>query len=88
MVVIILFVPKTTRADEDPRRFKTIEVVYTEYEWWLVYWQDGSQACKLYIDHDQTPTSDEILFQCGEKIYEFWMNSAPCLMAERLVYMP
>lgn len=82
VVVSILIVPKATRAEGDPRRFKTIAVVYTEYEWWLVYWQDGSQACKLYIDHDQTPSTDEVFIQCGEKIYDLWLDSAPCLMAE------
>ncbi len=81
LVVCVLFVPQAAKADGDPRRLKIIEVVYTEYEWWLVYWQDGTLACSLYIDHNQTPSASEIFNRCGEKIYDLWMGSAPCLKA-------
>ncbi len=81
LVLFILFVPRVVKADGDPRRLKLIEVVNTEYEWWLVYWQDGTLACNLYIDHDQTPSASEIFNQCGERIYDLWMESAPCLKA-------
>jgi len=81
LFVSVLFVPHVAKADGDPRRLEYIEVVYTEYEWWLVYWQDGTLACNLYINHDQTPSSSEIFNQCGEKIYDLWMESDPCLKA-------
>jgi len=79
---VIMIIPKAARADGDPRRSKVIEVVYTEYEWWLVYWQDGTMACSLYIDHDQEPTPQEIYDQCGEKIYDLWNDSVPCEKAD------
>jgi len=82
LVVSVLLTPQVVRADGDPPRSKIIEVVYTEYEWWLVYWQDGTVACSIYIDHDQTPTDSEIFYQCGEKFYDLWMASAPCLKAD------
>jgi hypothetical protein len=78
---IILLSPDTVQADGDPRRLTTIEVSYTEYEWWLVYWQDGTIACKVFIDHDMEPTAEEIYNHCGKKVYDLWMASAPCLLA-------
>lgn len=82
LVLSVLFVPQMAKADGDPHRFKIIEVVYTEYEWWLVYWQDGTLACNLNLDHDQTPSASEIFNQCGVKIFELWMESTPCLKAD------
>ena len=82
LVVSVLFFPQLAKADGDPPRNKVIEVVYTEYAWWLVYWQDGTVACSIYIDHDQIPTGGEILYHCGEKFYDLWMASAPCLKAD------
>jgi hypothetical protein len=82
IVILGLFFPMTAQADGDPERFKLIEVEYTEYEWWLVYWQDGTLACNLYLDQDQLPSNVEILNQCGKKIFDLWINSSPCIWAE------
>ncbi len=81
-LLVALDQPRVVKAEGDPPRFKVIEVVYTEYEWWLIYWQDGTKACTLYIDHDQMPAASDIYNQCGEKIFEIWMDSDPCLKSE------
>jgi hypothetical protein len=80
-VVLILITPLTISADGDPQRSKTIEVDYTAYEWWLVYWEDSSLACELAVDHELEPTWIEVFNQCGEDIYEEWLESEPCYEA-------
>jgi hypothetical protein len=86
MVFLILFVSlgRTDQvlADDGPRRTKTIEVIYTEYEWWLIRWEDETLACDLYIDHDEFPAAREVYAQCGSEVYDLWAESAPCAESE------
>jgi hypothetical protein len=69
-------------ADDGPRRTKIIEVIYTEYEWWLIRWEDENLVCDLYLDHDESPAAKEIYAQCGSEVYDLWAESAPCAEAE------
>ena len=80
--LISLFVGDQVLADEDPLRTKTIEVTYTEYEWWIVRWEDDSLICDLYIDHTESPTANEIYIQCGSEAYDLWSESVPCSEAD------
>ena len=82
LLLICLARTDTVLAGEDPPRSKTIEISYTEYEWWLVRWEDDSLVCDLYIDHDEPPTHNEIYVLCGSDIYDIWAESAPCDKAE------
>jgi hypothetical protein len=70
-------------ADDEPRRSQTIEVSYTEYDWWLVYWQDNTLACDVRIDHEGEPTLEDVYNQCGEKIFNVWASSESCPQAEK-----
>jgi len=87
MVLLILFVSggRTDRAlakDDGPERTKTIKVIYTEHEWWLIRWDDETLVCDLYLDHDESPAAKEIYAQCGSEVYDLWAESAPCAKAE------
>ena len=86
ILIAYLVSPDYVQADEDPGRSKTIEVSYTEYEWWLVSWEDDSLICDLYIDHSESPTANEIYVQCGSEVYDLWSKSAPCSEAETNQY--
>ena len=79
LILIIVFRGGTdiALADDGPRRTKTIEVIYTEYEWWLVRWEDDGLVCDLYLDHDEPPTANEIDIHCGSDVYNQWVESAP-----------
>lgn len=74
--------PEPVQADAGTGRQKEIEITYTEFNWWLIYWQDDVLACELRVDHPREPTGDEIYIQCGEKLYNTWLGSAPCSESE------
>ncbi|MCJ7717680.1 MAG: hypothetical protein MUO54_14335 [Anaerolineales bacterium] len=74
--------PHEVLADDDPRREKTLDVVYTEIEWWLVRWDDGTLVCDLYLDHGDNPSANEIFTQCGSEVYDLWADSVSCVKAE------
>jgi len=69
-------------ADSGPFRSMTIKIDVTEHEWWLVRWEDNTQLCNLRIEHDESPTPDEIYIHCGAKIYNTWAKSRPCAVAD------
>ncbi|MGB2957068.1 MAG: hypothetical protein WBB64_14010, partial [Anaerolineales bacterium] len=71
-------------ADDGPRRTKNIQVVYTEYEWWLIRWENENLVCDLYLDHDESPAAKEVYAQCGSEVYDLWAESAPCAEAETI----
>lgn len=77
-LLLVLIQPARVQADDGPRRLELIKITYTEYQWWLVHWQDNSLACEIIVDHDGEPTGTEIYYQCGDKIHKMWANSAGC----------
>ena len=85
MILVILFnallpgPPAALAQDgEAPRRTTTIIVPYTEYEWWLISWEDNVIECRLLVDHEGVPTGEEVLAQCGWDLYLIWQNTPPC----------
>lgn len=61
-----------------PDRFATLVQNYTQYTWWLARWSDSKVMCQVEIDHDNLPTSAEILHACGGDIYGQWLSTIPC----------
>ncbi len=63
---------------DGPKRKTMLTVAYIEYYWWLIGWRDNTIRCTIKIEHEGTPTSDEILTACGEKLHDAWFNTEPC----------
>jgi hypothetical protein len=85
LILAILFnagIPITPVAQaqesEAPRRTTTIIVPYTEYEWWLINWENNVIECRLLVDHEGVPTAAEVDKQCGADLYASWQNTPPC----------
>jgi hypothetical protein len=70
--------PDRVLADGGPGRRQSITAAYTEFTWWLVYWQNDVVACRLGVDHEGEPSWTEIYDQCGEKIFNQWLETSPC----------
>ena len=63
---------------ETPTRQTTITVAYTEYEWWLLEWQDNDRVCTLLLDHEGLPTLEDVTTLCGYEVYQYWQATPPC----------
>jgi len=68
--------------DSPPPRQTTIQVSYTDYEWWLLTWKDSSIVCRIHIDHEGLPNQDEVYQQCGLDVYQTWASTPPCAPAQ------
>lgn len=62
-----------------PDRYAVTTVDYTKYFWWLVRWGENDHECELEIDHEGLPTPGDVFIDCGEDIYDEWVNQKPCL---------
>ena len=62
-----------------PDRFSVTTIDYTKYFWWLVRWGETDHECEIEIDHEGMPTPGDIYVDCGEDIYEKWIEQQPCL---------
>ncbi len=82
IMLVILLSPKTgdaqTSDPDEPTRQTTIQVPITEYEWWLIRWNDNEILCRFTTDHEGLPTPSEVLKSCGIDNYQDWQNTAPC----------
>jgi hypothetical protein len=61
-----------------PDRFSVTTVDYTKYFWWMIRWGENDVECKIQIDHDGMPTPGDVYVDCGEDIYEEWVEQKPC----------
>ncbi len=61
-----------------PDRFSVTTVDYTKYFWWMIRWGEHDVECKIEIDHDGMPTPGDIYVDCGQTLYDKWVNQKPC----------
>jgi hypothetical protein len=66
-----------TEPDPIPRQ-TSIVISYIRYEWWLLRWYDSQLMCRVFIDHEDWPTSDDILVDCGGGVYNQWVSTPAC----------
>jgi hypothetical protein len=62
-----------------PDRFAVVTVDYTKYFWWLIEWDQSDVICKLEVDHDGMPTPGDVYVDCGEDLYDKWVDQKPCI---------
>jgi hypothetical protein len=61
-----------------PDRYSVTVVDYTKYFWWMFYMGEDDIECKIVTDHEGLPTPGDIFVDCGEDLYEKWINQKPC----------
>ncbi|MBP1693663.1 MAG: uncharacterized protein H6Q37_1546, partial [Chloroflexi bacterium] len=81
LLAVLAGIWQSALAQADPTRQTTIVIPYTEYEWWLIQWQDNQILCRILVDHSGLPTPDEVLKYCGGVYYQVWLNTPPCPQA-------
>jgi len=62
-----------------PDRFSVSTVDYNKYFWWLIRWGEDDHECELETDHEGLPTPGDVYVDCGEEIYQKWVDQKPCL---------
>jgi hypothetical protein len=66
-------------APPGPDRYSVSTVDYTKYYWWLIRWGEDDHECEIEIDHEGMPTPGDIYVDCGEELYQKWVDQKPCL---------
>jgi hypothetical protein len=61
-----------------PDRFSVTTIDYTKYFWWMIRWGENEVECPIEIDHEGMPTPGDVYIDCGETVYEKWVNQKPC----------
>jgi hypothetical protein len=61
-----------------PDRFAVMDVEFQQYEWWMIGWSEVEVACQIFVDHEGTPTGDDIYNDCGDVLYTAWAATQPC----------
>ena len=73
-----LAAPSQSTSPPGPDRYAVTTVDYTKYFWWMIHWNETEVECAIEVDHEGMPTPGDIYVDCGEKLYEKWVNQKPC----------
>lgn len=73
-----LAAPFQSTSPPGPDRYAVTTVDYTKYFWWMIHWNETEVECAIEVDHEGMPTPGDIYVDCGEKLYEKWVNQKPC----------
>ncbi len=61
-----------------PDRYSKVVVPYVAFTWWLTAWENNEVVCEIVIDIEGQPLPADIYQQCGEEIYDDWIETDPC----------
>jgi hypothetical protein len=67
-----------SQSPPGPDRFSVVTVDYTKYFWWMIRWGEQDVECHIDVDHEGLPTPGDVYVDCGEEIYEKWVEQKPC----------
>jgi len=73
-----LAAPSQSTAPPGPDRYAVTTVDYTKYFWWMIHWNETEVECAIEVDHEGMPTPGDIYVDCGETLYNKWVNQKPC----------
>ena len=74
-------IPAASRALPEPPgpdRYTKVVVPYVAFTWWLTTWSNNDVVCEIVIDIEGQPLPADIYQQCGEEIYDDWIETDPC----------
>jgi hypothetical protein len=66
------------QESSETTRQTTVVAEETLYEWWLNRWTDNLLVCQIFVDHEGPPNPEEVVRDCGQDVYEQWLNTTPC----------
>ena len=83
LLILLIFLGPLLGGGENataqtPDREKTIVVSETEYEWWMIRWETNNILCRIKVNHEGLPTSEDVYNSCGNFLYRIWLNTPPC----------
>ena len=61
-----------------PDRYSVTTIDYTKYFWWMIRWGETDIVCEIEVDHEGMPTPGDVYVDCGEEVYEKWVDQQPC----------
>jgi len=61
-----------------PDRYSVTTVDYTKYFWWMIHWNETEVECEIEVDHEGLPTPGDVYVDCGEELYNKWVEQKPC----------
>jgi len=67
-----------SQAPPGPDRYAVTTVDYTKYFWWMIRWGETDVECEIEVDHEGMPTPGDVYVDCGETIYDKWVEQKPC----------
>jgi hypothetical protein len=67
-----------SEAPPGPDRYSITTVDYIKYFWWMIYWGESEVECEIEVDHDGLPTPGDVYVDCGEDLYDKWVEQKPC----------
>ncbi|MFT3892870.1 MAG: hypothetical protein QM730_14655 [Anaerolineales bacterium] len=65
-----------------PDRYAVTTVEYTKYTWYMTDWGKTEPECTIEIDHEGMPTPGDVYVDCGEDLYNIWVDQKPCTLQD------